>query len=200
MKKWEEIKDKLQLRVINTEKNWEVLGHVPHFHWNDLSCICVLAEEKAEQVEAMVTDSFLQLLGVGKKELFKAALCNTIQKQQPQLQKVNEILREMGGFESGMEEEPPLYCLSSKKRWMGAWVLAYPKILEKAAEAIGAEELYLLPSSCHEVLLLPKTGNEDAELLGRMVREVNQTIQKEEVLSDHVYLFDRKCRKTVIAA
>jgi hypothetical protein len=54
-------------------------------------------------------------------------------------------------------------------------------------------DLYILPSSIHEVILLPMLDNYDREELEKMVREVNQeSVSQEELLSEHVYTFYRK--------
>lgn len=53
------------------------------------------------------------------------------------------------------------------------------------------KSLYILPSSVHEVILLPDNGEESPEELRRMIREVNREhVAPEEVLSDNLYYFD----------
>lgn len=55
------------------------------------------------------------------------------------------------------------------------------------------EGFYILPSSIHETLIIPKDGAMTPKELGEMVREVNRTeVLREEVLSDRVYEYDRE--------
>ena len=62
------------------------------------------------------------------------------------------------------------------------------------AQKLG-EDLYILPSSVHEVILLPKLSVFEKDELVNMVREVNtEGVAAEEVLSDHVYEYNRTQR------
>ena len=61
-------------------------------------------------------------------------------------------------------------------------------MLKEFAEEMG-HDLYIIPSSIHETILLPMLGD-DWEALSQMVKEVNATqLAPEEILSDHVYLY-----------
>ena len=63
-------------------------------------------------------------------------------------------------------------------------------MLEKIAEKTG-KNYYIIPSSVHEVILLEETGEEKAEDLKKIIREVNRThVSAEEVLSDNLYFYD----------
>ena len=55
-------------------------------------------------------------------------------------------------------------------------------------------DLYILPSSIHEViLLLDDEYVQSSEELREMVRETNRmVVDQEEVLSDHIYHYDRE--------
>ena len=72
----------------------------------------------------------------------------------------------------------------------GAASLLYPEMPGKIYEHIR-KKYYLLPSSIHEFLIVPKTPMINPDNLRRMVKEVNETqIAQEELLSDHIYYFD----------
>ena len=74
----------------------------------------------------------------------------------------------------------------------GAGVLAYQDFMDQAAEKIGGD-FYVIPSSIHEILLVPDNGEVQAEGLKEMVQEVNATeVSPEEKLSDNVYHYDSK--------
>jgi hypothetical protein len=61
----------------------------------------------------------------------------------------------------------------------------------------------LLPSSIHEMLLMPcesKPSKEEIRKLEKTVRTVNkEQVAREELLSDNVYLYDREQDKIKIA-
>ena len=60
--------------------------------------------------------------------------------------------------------------------------------------------LYIIPSSIHEVILLPDSGKEpDATALKEMIREVNSTqVAPEEILSDNLYYYDATDKRVKI--
>ena len=62
-------------------------------------------------------------------------------------------------------------------------------------------DLFILPSSVHEVLLHEVTGKISAAELKRSVVEINRDVLlPQERLSDCVYYFDRRARRIRIAA
>ena len=88
-------------------------------------------------------------------------------------------------------QEAQMKVLSNTRRIEGAVCILYPGVLESLAREEG-HDLYILPSSIHEVILLPDTGAPSAEELKRMVREVNDTqVAPEEVLSYSLYRYRR---------
>lgn len=85
-----------------------------------------------------------------------------------------------------------MYVLSNHTRINGAACILYDGVLEKIAEMLECN-LFILPSSVHEVILIPEKGDEDYERLSEMVREVNETqLSPEEVLADHAYYYSRE--------
>ena len=74
----------------------------------------------------------------------------------------------------------------------GAGVLAYQNFMDQAAEKLGGD-FFVLPSSIHEILLIPDNGEMVVEELKSMVHEVNLTqVKPEERLTDSVYHYDSK--------
>ena len=60
------------------------------------------------------------------------------------------------------------------------------------ADRLGSD-LLILPSSVHEVLLLPDDGIQSYDFYRRMVNEVNMTqVDLEEILSFNLYRYDRE--------
>ena len=64
-------------------------------------------------------------------------------------------------------------------------------LLDRFAKA-QESDLIILPSSVHEVLLLPAMDDEDVAELRRTVQDINEKkVKEEEWLSDEVYYFRR---------
>ncbi|MCD8119887.1 MAG: DUF5688 family protein [Lachnospiraceae bacterium] len=91
-----------------------------------------------------------------------------------------------------LEADHEMFVLTNQRKYFGAAVLLYPELLKRIAERLD-RDLYILPSSVHEAILVPDTGEFMLEDLSRFVRRVNLTeVEKEERLSNHAYLFRRK--------
>lgn len=91
----------------------------------------------------------------------------------------------------------PMYVLTNKQKLHGAACMLYPGILKAFAEEIQ-QDVYILPSSVHEVILVPADADTDREALREIVTEINRTqVAEEEVLADSVYFYSRNIDKVL---
>ena len=82
-----------------------------------------------------------------------------------------------------------MWVLTNKERVFGASALLYDNQLEKVAEKIK-EDFYILPSSIHEVIIVPKKYGAPKDYMVKMVREINgENLDMEERLADNVYFY-----------
>lgn len=80
----------------------------------------------------------------------------------------------------------------------GAGVIVNPEFLGIIANHLNCD-LIIIPSSVHEVLILPDNGDYEYEAVNAMVKEVNsQNVPIEERLSNHIYIYKRDL-KTLIS-
>lgn len=85
----------------------------------------------------------------------------------------------------------PMYVLSNKQKLYGAVCMLYPDLLKNFAAKIG-QDCYILPSSVHEVILVPANAASGGEELREIVTDINRTqVAEEEVLADSVYYYNR---------
>ena len=197
---YESVRSRIIFKLINTEKNRELLRDVPYIPFHDLSIVfqCLVSEERFGNASILIHNVHLQLWKVNARELYECALENTPLLQGYELADMNTVLEEMkalGGIDDeeieDMQQEVPMYVLSNKSRINGASCILYKDILKDFAMVVD-KDLYVLPSSIHEVILLPSDGTQESEQLKEMVREINQSqVEKEEVLSDSVYYYRR---------
>lgn len=197
---YETVRSRIIFKLINTEKNRELLRDVPYIPFHDLSIVfqCLVSEERFGNASILIHNVHLQLWKVNARELYECALENTPLLQGYELADMNTVLEEMkalGGIDDeeieDMQQEVPMYVLSNKSRINGASCILYKNILKDFAMVVD-KDLYVLPSSIHEVILLPSDGTQESEQLKEMVREINQSqVEKEEVLSDSVYYYRR---------
>ena len=85
-----------------------------------------------------------------------------------------------------------MYVLTYQETVYGGAAMLYSDQMKKLAER-WQMDLLILPSSIHEVLLLPDDGQNEYAFYRQMVEEVNTTqVEPEEVLSYSLY---RYCRE-----
>lgn len=209
-------------RVVNRFRNRDLLDEVPHRDLLDLSLVFYILVKNAVIGDGavMVRREHQKLWGMSDEELDHAARTNTPVLLPPQLMSMEEMLGELGAIhghfpeaENGEEDsgqdnpenmedchDSPIYVLTNTDRQFGACYMARKDILGSLA-AKEADNLYILPSSVHECMIIPVRFGQDPEDLGAMVREINRTqVEAEEYLSDSVYYYDRQTDRLEIAA
>ena len=88
--------------------------------------------------------------------------------------------------------ENPMFCLTNKAKMNGASLLLQEDIRKQIGECLGSD-YFVIPSSIHEVLILPDNGIFQVPELNAMVQEVNETqVERQEQLSDKVQFCDKK--------
>ena len=88
--------------------------------------------------------------------------------------------------------ENPMFCLTNESRMNGASLLLQEDIRKQVGECLEGN-YFVIPSSIHEVLIIPDNGIFQVPELNVMVKEVNETqIEREEQLSDKVQFCDGK--------
>ncbi|MGN0366563.1 MAG: DUF5688 family protein [Suilimivivens sp.] len=92
----------------------------------------------------------------------------------------------------------PMYVLTNKKKLYGAACMLYPGVLKKFADKED-QDLYILPSSIHEVILIPASEASNQESLLDIVTDINRTqVPEDEVLADAVYYYIKSRDKVVL--
>lgn len=71
----------------------------------------------------------------------------------------------------------------------GAAAILYPETDEKIRQHDGFEKgYYIIPSSIHELLVVPKTYISDADALKEMVVDINKNeVEPDDVLSNNIF-------------
>lgn len=194
-KTFEEVKERLSVRFLNISPLAELLENVPHRKVCDMETVCCLAFEDGENKSFWtVTKEMLKKWGVAEDELIRIAVANAAESDPPIIRPLVNVLCGLNEELDELEKEGKgerFYFASTSDGVLGAKVILYPGFLAKAAEKLGGS-FYLIPSSIHEFLLLPDTGEVEAEVLTEMIRSINDTkVSPEERLSDHPYRYDK---------
>lgn len=196
LQNYKELKGKFACKLIHRGKNEKLLNDIPYVPWMDLAIVVFVLLEVSPYgtATALVRKEHLEIWGLTEAQLFDEAKKNTPILLPYQFCPMRKLLREICPYavDEGEEEEESLYVLSNKLRSFGAASMLYDGILEKVGQKLG-ENYYILPSSIHEVIVVPESKSPVKQDLEEMVREINETqVEEEEVLSDRVYYFSRK--------
>ena len=135
-----------------------------------------------------------EILGMTEEEIYAAALANTLRLFPPKLMNLGRYVEmSIGGKLLFGEDEVTTYILTNQKEVDGAIYFMSPEVVGAIAEALE-DDLYILPSSVNEVLLVRASEVRDGvDGLKAMVRDVNETIVAEkEILSYSVYHYDKE--------
>ena len=211
---WDNIKDKVFCRLVNLEMNQKLLENVPHMKYLDLAVTCRLLHftDNIGIASSEITYNELEVIGITEEELFEKAKQNTekmfpaefkplvsiVEKMMREKDMSDELIKEVLDFEE-LEDKINMYILTNKKGINGAVTMLYTDMLKEIAVQLKTESLYLLPSSVHELMILPEC--DDVGYLKEMVEEANRTAVAEiDLLSDHVYRYDRNTDMVEIAA
>lgn len=84
----------------------------------------------------------------------------------------------------------PMWVLGNDAWLLGATSILFPGVLDAFGERLG-RNFYILPSSIHEVILLPEGRAESREFLYAMVESGTRKLPPARFLSDRVYYYDR---------
>lgn len=196
---------RLACRLIHRQSNLTLLKRTPHIPWNDLALVFYLymGEHKSGIMTASVHKLMFDLWDVPLKELAKLALDNTRRFFPPVISSIDCVLEELGEAFPELippnitfsQDTSPFYVLSNSRGINGAVCMFYPDVLKNFAEGTESD-LLILPSSIHEVLLLPGPTAYSYEALSAIVSHINHSeVPVEERLSGQIYLFSRKEEK-----
>ncbi len=196
--------DKIVCRLVSYEKNSKLLEEIPYIPFLDLAIIfyCLVLENENGIGSVRISNKIMEDWNMTVKMLYQVAICNT-QRLFPKVlcslksmlenileerrKEIPEIFDSIDSYNLQDTEAP--FILTNQKGVNGAAVLLYPDCLKEIGNMTG-EDLFIIPSSVHELLIIPDDRQILPEELKKMVHEVNTNcVVSEEVLSDMVYKY-----------
>lgn len=201
---YDNVKTHIVFKLINYQKNKELLTDVPHLRFLDLAIVfcCLLKSDYTGNATILIHNNHLDYWKITADDLYALARENTPRLLKSELRSMTDVLNELFSVSdrnSMNQISPAMYVLTNQSKLNGAICILYPNLLKEFADSLNCD-LYILPSSVHEVLLISATVQRSWEELAAMIQEINcSQLSPEEVLSEHPYYFDRKTEQILAA-
>ncbi len=208
-----QMKENVVMVLVNQEQNKDMLQNIPHRDFQDLAVIYrwVLDINEKGIASSIVTNKLMESEGMTEPDLFQLAVENTKRLLPPKILPMSEVIKEMLPFEmlemgmadallAEIESEPTktMYVLTNESNINGAACMLYENNLHELAEKVGTD-LYILPSSIHESILVSVEMGEPDDL-SQMVSDINMDcVDIADRLSNNVYHYDKDLRKVTLA-
>lgn len=193
---YELVRENLYFKAVNRGQNRDLLSEVPYKEFLDLALVpyILIGATPMGSATAVVRRNMLNLWGVTEESLLRDTNLNMVRNAKYSLTRIEDIISDMLPKESERikrSDETQMYVLLNPGKSFAAALMSMEHVMEKIAEDLNAD-LIVLPSSVHEVIILPAHGMTDLSKLDEMVKSVNEsTVSREEVLSDHAYFYER---------
>lgn len=201
IRQFERIRDKITLRLVNAGQNGVLLSGCPHRNFAEeleVTYRIVAGRAGGGISTILVTNDLLDVWHVDEEQLYTLACENSLRLFPPVIESVRQMLeRSFGaGITKSFKDSPDapenkLYLLSNDCRINGAAALCYSDELPAFARAMDTD-FFVIPSSIHEVILVPDgTGFSPHQLKSILVGANHKVIQKEDILSNGIYFYSR---------
>lgn len=217
---YENVRDRICLKLVSRSENEDLLKHTPYVAFHDLCILFFIHLEMSDKTFGSILlkeDQFLKWK-LTPTALYPIALANTMRIFPAELCALQSILEslckkdpddepkahnrdtmkkicDLSGEPWEAPERPLVHqsmVLTNKNKYFGATAVLYPQLLNRIGDALQGS-YYLIPSSIHEMLILPSSIGISSHEIDDMIREINQTeVSAEEVLGTHCYYFDHK--------
>ena len=198
---FESIKDDLRVRLVYNRTNYEYLEDHVHIDVGNGYCLVVYADLSDKMFDGAIINmrkDMLDKFGLNESDVKRAAMEGSIKHCPAKLTYITDELFSMtegADIENLLEGDKVdlsrgILVLTTEDKFAGAATMFYPGVLEKAGKLLGWD-YFILPSSVHEVLLVPADGRFSAKELAMMVRSVNSAeVSRDEQLGNRVLYYD----------
>ena len=210
IKDFSAVRNQIVLRLVNYEKNKEQLKNCPHKKYLDLAVTFryIAGKDPVGIASSLISNAEFKLWNIQLDELYQIALFNTMREfpwQMNSLAKViSDYLRDklpgvlsdevFADIEKIREKENgvSMYVLTNDTGINGATCILYDNVIKHFAK-VQESNIFILPSSIHEVMLVPENTETEPEFLTNLVIEANQSaVGLIDLLSDNIYYYDRE--------
>lgn len=209
----EGVSDKIYVKLVNTRSNQERLRDLVSFPVDGGFSLTAYIDMDTPKKDAMIqiTKDLASRMDYDERELMQTAMRNTVNAHPAELVEMRKVMMDMSGLRR-LEprdnllqdncypvEDMSMLILSNSDKFFGATALFYPEVQARIADVTGGS-YYILPSSVHELIVLPDNGTFDERELARMVQSINSCeVSPEEQLGNKVLFYNAAADRLMVA-
>ena len=210
IKSYDDIRNSLRVRLMDIRENADRMQDLifePVGCGLALVAYMELPEGLSDGGIANIPPSFTKIEGTDRGIILDDAMKGSVDADPAKLCSIQEVIFGSGDgsepqnyLEGGTVPEDGLLVLTTRGGRLGASALLYPGMEAKIGEVVGGD-YFVLPSSVHEVLILPDHGQAAPKDLAMMVKDINEnTVKPEDRLCNKVFRFRAKEQELTIAS
>ena len=199
---WNQMKDKVLPRLVNTENYKDRAAHWPHKDLDvGLTVAYYIPLSKNDTIN--VTNEIFEQWGITEGVLYSTALINLYSQEHKLIPIETEISSDLNKTDPDNIEikaydddgNPTMFVLRNKSFANGAVQCLNPLIMNDIRNKIG--DFYIIPSSIHETLIVPAVSEVNPTDLETMLLNTNQKMNKHEILLNQLMKWDGAKLQTV---
>lgn len=203
------VKDKIIVRLVNYELNKDMLKDCPYKKYLDLAIMFryVVDDSSLGIATIVISNKEYEKWGVDFDEVYNTALFNTMQRypwcmeplsklvfnsiDKHMLDKLSDdIVKELSNIKN-CELGVNIYILTNSDKVFGAGCILYDNVIRNFAK-VQCANVYIMPSSVHEVMLVPEDEETDGKFLKSLLSEANRSsVGLIDLLSNNLYYYDK---------
>ncbi len=206
--KYDSVKDDLRVKLVNNKTNHKLLKESVNMPVGCGYSFVPYIDLKMDGLDGAmirITHELAAKFGCSEDQIIEDAVKGSEEHDGAKLCRIEDVLfadspDDLLGTDNSYETFTTPLVLTNDSGVLGASVLFLPGMQQKISESIGGG-YYVLPSSVHEMLIMPDSAGMGPSDLVRMVRDVNHTmVDPEEQLGSKVLRYDPEINHMSIAA
>lgn len=205
---YNDIKDKIVVRLVNKKLNEALLDKCPHIDYLDLAITFrfIVSDDKNGVATIIISNNEFVKWGITLEELYRNSIANSYRIYPCYVESLSnivlndfnanryrlpdEVVEDLEIIES-VASEVKIYILTNTSKLYGATVMLYDNVIKDFADTHGSN-VYILPSSVHELMLVPEREDMDAAFLKELLTDANDSsVGFVDLLGQEVYYYDR---------
>lgn len=188
-------KDMIFPRVVNKERNSELLSGVPHEEYLDLAIyfVCEIHTKDGGVMSVKVDHSIFNHWGIKYRDMYKVAIKNMIEHDKFSFISLSDtsLGEDITSNDTRYNCQLDMLNIQLTNGTNTARCILNDVVIDRLSKLFGGSFI-LLPACVDGLIATPITDKINLDDLSEIVNDVNNSdvIKDEEILSDHAYIYD----------